>query len=305
MKVLVVDDDPLALAVVRARLKVEELEIVPLADGRQAVAVALRERPDLILLDVDMPGVSGFEVCGALKSEPELRLVPVVFLSALARTGDKVRGLDHGAVDYITKPFDAFELRARVRAALRTKHLQDLLAEHAHIDVLTGIPNRRGLMDRLRREWARARRHSVPLALVLADVDHFKAVNDAHGHLVGDKVLQAVARALASECRVMDLPGRYGGDEFAIVVPDEPAERAVILAERCRRNIESVRVQAGEQTVQPTASFGVTDSGDAASVEALLQAADRSLYAAKEAGRNTVVCSDRRLLHERPGDAAT
>ena len=124
-------------------------------------------------------------------------------------------------MDYVTKPFDAFELRARVRAALRTKHLQDLLFEHAHIDPLTGLPNRRALMERLQSEWARIERHGGRLSFIMADIDHFKRVNDRYGHHVGDRLLQEVAGAIAGQCRETDLPARYGGEEFAILVPDE------------------------------------------------------------------------------------
>ena len=142
---------------------------------------------------------------------------------------DKVRGLDLGAVDYITKPFDDFELRARVRAAIRTKELQDLLIEHAHFDPLTGLPNRRALMDRLQMEWARMQRHGGELSFIMADVDYFKRVNDTYGHSVGDKVLQEVAKTIARQCRESDLPARYGGEEFAVVVPNEGISGAVQL----------------------------------------------------------------------------
>ena len=156
----------------------------------------------------------------ALKADPELCMIPVLFLSGSGTSADKVRGLDLGAVDYITKPFDEFELKARVRAAIRTKYLQDLLIEHAHIDPLTGLPNRRALMDRLQMEWARMQRHGGELSFIMADIDYFKRVNDTYGHSIGDKLLQEVARTIARQCRESDLPARYGGEEFAIVVPE-------------------------------------------------------------------------------------
>ena len=163
-------------------------------------------------------------------------------------------------MDYVTKPFDAFELRARVRAALRTKHLQDLLIEHAHIDPLTGLPNRRALMVRLQQEWARMERHGGTLSFVMADVDHFKRVNDTYGHSIGDRLLQEIAKTIAGQCRTTDLPARYGGEEFAIVVPDEPASSAARLAERCRQEIEKIRVPLKAETIAATASFGVADA---------------------------------------------
>ena len=156
---------------------------------------ARSEEPDLILLDLDMPDISGFDVCRSLKADAELCMIPVLFLSGSTTPEDKIVGLDLGAVDYVTKPFDAFELRARVRAALRTKHLQDMLFEHAHIDPLTGLPNRRALMERLQQEWARIERHGGRLSFIMADIDDFKSVNDRFGHHVGDKILQKVAGA--------------------------------------------------------------------------------------------------------------
>ncbi|MFW6133044.1 MAG: diguanylate cyclase [Planctomycetota bacterium] len=291
MKVLIIDDDPDALAIARARLKPEDLSVVAHSDATTAVDAVRREQPDLVLLDIDMPGESGFAICRQLKSDRELVLIPVIFLSASSKTQDKVRGLDYGAVDYITKPFDAFELRARVRAALRTKRLQDMLAEYAHMDALTGIANRRGLIDRLKGEWARAARQGGVLACVLGDIDRFKAINDNYGHPVGDRVLQAVARAIAGECRQMDLPARYGGEEFAVLIPDGSSDDAVHLGERCRRNVASVAVAADDVTVRVTASFGAADSRAAESPEDLLARADEALFAAKESGRNAVVAA--------------
>ena len=226
----------------------EGLEIVCVEGGVPGLKAARREEPDLILLDLDMPDMSGFDVCRSLKADAELCMIPVLFLSGSTTPEDKIIGLDLGAVDYVTKPFDAFELRARVRAALRTKHLQDLLIEHAHIDPLTGLPNRRALMERLQQEWARIERHGGQLSFIMADIDHFKRVNDRYGHHVGDKVLQEVAGAIAAQCRESDLPARFGGEEFAIVVPDETAAAAVHLAERCRHEIAKVCVAVQHET---------------------------------------------------------
>jgi len=289
MKILIVDDSPEDLAVAKVRLSKESLDILCVESGSAGLEAARREKPDLILLDVDMPDMSGFEVCRALKGEAELCMIPVLFLTASSTPEDKVRGLDLGAVDYVTKPFDAFELRARVRAALRTKHLQDLLIEHAHIDPLTGLPNRRALMECLQREWARIERHGGRLSFVMADIDHFKLVNDAYGHHIGDRLLQEVAQAIAEQCRQGDLPARYGGEEFAIVVPDVSASSAVHLAERCRQKIEQIRLSEKGGTVRTTASFGVAEAGGVASCEALIKRADEALYRAKEAGRNRVL----------------
>ena len=290
-KLLIIDDSPESLAIAKARLAKENVEIVCAGSGVAGLEMAQRENPDLILLDLDMPEMSGFEVCRALKADPDLCMVPVLFLTGSTTAEDKIRGLDLGAVDYVTKPFDAFELRARVRAALRTKHLQDLLIEYAHVDPLTGLPNRRALLECLQREWARIERHGGELSFVMADVDHFKRVNDRYGHPVGDKVLEEVGRAIAKQCRELDLPARYGGEEFAIVVPDEAAGRARNLAERCRQAVAEIRVPAGAEMAMATASFGVADATGLSSPDALVKRADEALYAAKRAGRNRVCAS--------------
>jgi two-component system, cell cycle response regulator len=292
VKVLIIDDDPSALEVAKARLNKEGLDIICAQGGVPGLKAARDEDPDLILLDLDMPDLSGFDVCRSLKSDGELCMIPVLFLSSSTTADDKIAGLDLGAVDYVTKPFDAFELRARVRAALRTKHLQDMLFEHAHIDPLTGLPNRRALMERLQQEWARIERHGGQLSFIMADVDNFKHVNDHYGHNIGDKLLQEVAGAISGQCRETDLPARYGGDEFAIIVPGDAAPTAVHLAERCRREIAKACVAVQNEIVGAVASFGVADIRGVTSVGALMKRADEALYRAKAAGRNQVQAYD-------------
>jgi two-component system, cell cycle response regulator len=288
VKVLIVDDDPVALEIARIRLAKEPLELLCAEGGIVGLETARRERPDLILLDVDMPDMPGFEVCRALKADLDLCMIPVLFLSGMDSAEDRIQGLDLGAIDYIAKPFDGFELRARVRAALRTKRLQDLLIEHAHIDPLTGLPNRRALMERLQSEWARIERHGGQLSFIMADIDHFKWVNDNHGHEVGDRLLQEIGSIFATQCRKTELPCRCGGEEFAIIVPDEKASGAAVLADRCRRKIAEAGLNVNDQLIATTASFGVADSTGADSLEALMSLADKALYQAKSEGRNRV-----------------
>ncbi len=290
MKILIIDDSTDALRVAKTRLAREGLDILCAEGGIPGLEIARRENPDLILLDLDMPDMTGFDVCRELKADQDMCMIPVLFLSGSTTAEDKVKGLDLGAVDYVTKPFDAFELCARVRAALRTKRLQDLLIEHAHIDPLTGLPNRRALMERLQREWAQIKRHEGHLSFIMADVDHFKQVNDRFGHHIGDVILHEVAAAIARQCRENDLPARYGGEEFAVIVPHEVAADAARLAERCRSAVEAVRVNMPKNHVTATISLGVADSQTADSPEALLKHADEAMYLAKQAGRNTVRC---------------
>jgi len=291
MKILIVDDSPQAIAIAKAHLAKDGLSIVGADSGQAGLNAAAREKPDLILLDVDMPDLSGFDVCRTLKADPELCMIPVIFLTAMDSTEQKVKGLDLGAVDYVMKPFDAFELQARVRAALRTKRFQDLLIECANIDPLTELPNRGALMERLQREWARVQRHGGPLSFIMADLDRFKQVNDTHGHSIGDRLLQEVAKAIVSQCRQVDLPARYGGEEFGIVVPGEAATGAARLAERCRRSIEDIHLRIRNKVVQTTASFGVADAQNVRSPDALVKRADKALYKAKKADRNAVKCA--------------
>jgi two-component system, cell cycle response regulator len=288
MKVLIIDDSSFALKLAKVRLSKENLEIITATSGAEGLKLAEIEKPDLILLDVNMPGISGFDVCCKLKTNQDLCMTPVIFLTGSNDTQDKIKGLNVGAIDYVTKPFNTFELKARVNAALRTKRMQDLLIEYANIDPLTGMPNRRALMERLRKEWMRVQRHGGVLSFIMADIDHFKQVNDTYGHSVGDEVLQKIAETIVSQCREIDLPARYGGEEFAIVVPDESTEGAAILAERCRQATSDIRINLGDEDVQATVSFGIADIADISSVEALITAADSALYQAKEAGRNQV-----------------
>ena len=292
MKILIIDDSPDALAVAKARLAHEGHDILCAGGGREGLEAAFRENPDLVLLDIDMPDMTGFEVCQRLKNEAATCSIPIIFLSGSGGPSDKVKGLDMGAVDYVTKPFDVFELRARVRAALRTKHLQDLLRTYALIDPLTELPNRRVLDERLRQEWARMLRHGGSLSLIMADLDHFKKINDQFGHLVGDEVLRQVARLLTEGCRQSDTPARYGGEEFAIVAPETTPAAAAELAERLRSSIGSRPLQVHGKTPAITASFGVASSKGRSAPEALVQAADEALYRAKSAGRNCVKGSE-------------
>ncbi len=199
----------------------------------------------------------------------------------------------------MTKPFDAFELRARVNAALRTKQMQDLLITHAKIDPLTGLPNRRALDERLQQEWARHVRHGGHLSVIMADIDHFKNVNDRFGHPSGDEVLRQVARLLAAGCRESDMAARYGGEEFVVVAPETTAQAAVDFAERLRTSICSQPLEVRGKAVDVTVSFGVTGHDGLKSPEEMIQTADEALYRAKSAGRNCVKACQEGLSESR------
>jgi diguanylate cyclase (GGDEF)-like protein len=290
MKVLIVDDDVDSLAIAQFRLKEEGYIIDTAVSGDEGLAAARIRNPDLILLDVQMPGRSGFEVCAELKSDRKLSNIPVIFLSAADDICEKVKGLDLGAVDYVTKPFDVFELRARVRAALRTKRLQDLLLMYGEVDSLTEIYNRRVLMSRLQQEWDRTLRSGDTLCFVMADIDRFKLVNDTYGHPVGDEVLERIAYILKHSIRSGDILGRYGGEEFGIIMVNSTAADAVTASNRYRHIIELAVFQSKKTEFSVTASFGIADSRGKNSAAELVSAADTALYYAKEKGRNKV-CS--------------
>jgi two-component system cell cycle response regulator len=290
-KLLVIDDSQAVHALVRARLREENLQVVSAFDGERGIEQARREQPDVILLDVDMPHPDGFEVCRRLKSESATMAIPVIFLSGAGSSDSKTLGLDLGAIDYVTKPFDPAELRARVRAALRMKRLMDLLSQKAKVDGLTGLWNRAHFDERMVAAVATARRHKQPLSLMMMDADRFKSINDRYGHPFGDEVLRSIAARLTQMMRLEDIVCRFGGEEFAIVLPHTALEGARQLAERIRTMIMALELVCKGQRVEVTCSFGVAELqslGANADMATLVQAADEAMYAAKKNGRNRV-----------------
>jgi len=237
-----------------------------------------------------MPDLHGFEVCRRLKQDALTSAIPVIFLTGEGQTAQKVLGFDMGAVDYITKPFEPAELRARVRAALRTKLYQDLLAERAHVDALTGLGNRAAFDTQLKREIGAFARYGRQVSLILIDLDHFKQVNDQFGHPVGDRALQVVAGALVGMVRSADAVCRYGGEELALILTDTGVGGARALAERVRRRIERLELRHEGTLVPLSASLGVASIEDLGepTETSLVEAADAALYEAKRGGRNRV-----------------
>jgi diguanylate cyclase (GGDEF)-like protein len=286
-RILLIDDSLLVQRLVCARLTDEGYEVHVCSDGDEGIRQAHSLNPDVILLDVQMPGADGFEICRRLKSDPETASIPILFLTAQAETRDKVRGLDLGALDYVSKPFDPVELRARVRAAHRIKSLVEMLEREARIDGLTGLHNRRFFDQRLREEVDRCNRYGVGLALMLLDVDRFKAINDGYGHAVGDRVLVETASVLSTVVRSSDMVARVGGEEFAILAPEQSLEQAVYAAERIRRRLGKTTIPYKGSELSVTVSMGVSvriDKGP----DGLMETADLSMYAAKQNGRNRV-----------------
>lgn len=290
-RVLLIDDSPQMHRLVDAWLRSDPVELLHANDGKSGLEVAQTTPVDMVLLDVDMPDVSGFDVCRQFKSDPSLSAVPIVFLTGASSPEDRVAGLNLGAVDYIVKPFHPAEFQARVRATLRTKQLVDLLRERAQIDGLTALRNRAFLDDRLGGELASLARRPGTLSCLMIDLDHFKQINDRHGHLVGDEVLRAVAGVLVENTRVEDVVTRYGGEEFVMLTPGVSLEGALSLAERLRVGIERVEVRRVAGTVRVTCSVGVAEYDSDAPTE-LLRRADAAMYEAKRTGRNRVCAYD-------------
>jgi diguanylate cyclase (GGDEF)-like protein len=293
--VLVIDDSSDIHDILYVRLKPEDVVLHRAMDAKDGLARARDLLPDLILLDIDMPGMSGLELCQKLKQDGATASIPIIFLTGSADVEVKVQGFDLGAVDYVTKPFQPAELRARVRAALRTKRYHDLLSRRAQIDGLTGLWNRSYFDRRLEEETMAVQRYGRQLSLILLDVDHFKRVNDTHGHPFGDRVLQLVGEAVHRSLRGVDAPCRYGGEEFAVLLTQTDLAGAEIVAGRLRAAVAALGLSHRGTAVTVTASCGVASSELVTPMSRctgalLVEMADEALYAAKQAGRDRV-CS--------------
>jgi len=307
-RILVVDDHEDNIELLRARLEARGYIVDGAADGQLALDAVDKCIPDLILLDVMMPKLDGIEVVRRLKTNPALPFIPVIMQTALDSTENKVEGLDAGADDYITKPINFAELEARVNSLLRIKALQvalakrerelsdlnDKLREISLTDGLTKVDNRRSLEERLHEMWEHHMRLHEPIALVMCDIDKFKSVNDEYGHQAGDAVLQEFAALLKSEAREIDRVGRYGGEEFLLILPGTVLDAAVTFAERLREKVENHTFSFTNGTLRRTMSCGVAGSPHPRirDQEGLLKAADEALYVAKETGRNKAVRFD-------------
>ncbi len=291
--VLLVDDSVDVHRLLQARLKHEQIQLMGATSGADALQMAEKLKVSCIMLDLDMPGMDGFEVLRALKDRPNTHSVPVIVLSGLNSSDDKVTAFDLGATDYVTKPFDLSELRARLRASLRLYHLLTLLAERADVDGLTGLGNRAHFNKRWAEQVAEATRYGHPLSLAMLDVDFFKKINDTYGHPAGDEVLQRIAALLQAMCRQYDVPCRFGGEEFALIMPNTGPGDAAKVAERIRLEIGGLTFpRHAEHKI--TASIGIagTDGGTGSTTaEQWLELSDQGLYQAKRTGRNKVVVS--------------
>jgi len=317
-EILIVDDTPANLRLLSAMLSEHGYRVRPARNGKLALMSAQASPPDLILLDIRMPDLNGYEVCEQLKADPHTRDIPVIFISALDQSDDKVKAFAFGGVDYITKPFQIEEVLVRIkthlalyslRQQLSTANLQlqesndrlkaeiekrvqteAILQELATTDALTKLYNRRHFFDLANKEFTRAKRYQLHFSLLIIDLDNFKSINDKRGHLSGDHILQIVASCIRQNSRDVDISGRYGGDEFVILLPETQSSFAQVFAERLCQMIPQKLEKIEETTISVTLSIGIaTFSGDAdITFDTLLDQADQALYVAKQAGRNQV-----------------
>lgn len=293
--ILVVDDESTNVQALGNLLK-NEYRIRVANNGEKALAVARdisQPQPDLILLDIQMPGLDGYEVCRRLKQSADTSEIAIIFVTALDATSDEEQGLTLGAVDYITKPFSPAIVRARVNTHLQLKRKTDLLEQYAMLDGLTGIPNRRFFDEQLDSGIRQSLREGHLLSVIMMDVDQFKPFNDNYGHGAGDQCLRGVSAALSVAVkRPTDRVCRFGGEEFVALLPNTDAGGAENLAEKMRACVEELGIRHAYSSVAPvvtislgTATFDPSSGGDPSS---LLERADNALYEAKKAGRNRV-----------------
>ena len=293
-KILIVDDQPTNIHILAEALK-DHYDVRIANNGEKALRITEEtDKPDLILLDVMMPGLDGFEVCRRLKNDPTSQDIPIIFVTAKNNVVDEERGLNLGAVDYVSKPFSIPVIKARIHNQLLLKQRADLLTLLASIDPLTHLPNRRLFEKTLESEWKRAQREASPLSILLTDIDFFKRYNDNYGHGAGDICLQRVANSLQSaQSRPADLVARYGGEEFIVILPNTDEQGARVAAERLRERVEALQLAHGfsDVTTVVTVSVGCASllpSHDDHDPGVLVHAADVQLYKAKELGRNRV-----------------
>ncbi len=311
--ILIVDDTPKNLQVLVNILRKEDCKVAVAKSGEKALSLVNEHIPDLILLDIMMPDMDGFEVCRMLKESDETEEIPIIFLTAKTETEDIIKGFELGAVDYVTKPFNSLELLSRVRTQLEVKksreqilkintQLRKEIAERIKIaeelrmknaildrmavtDSLTGLFNHGHIIERLTQEMTKSRRYSFHLSIIMFDIDDFKRINDSYGHQIGDHVLSKVSSTITHELRNVDLVGRYGGEEFLVVLPHTNIKGSLTTAERIRKSIASLKWP--EQTLTLTISGGTCALVDE-NVQQFIKKADDLLYTAKKKGRNQI-----------------
>jgi diguanylate cyclase (GGDEF)-like protein len=288
--ILIVDDNPINIQILNEILNAEH-EIFFATNGHDALKITVKEQPDLVLLDIMMPDMDGYEVCRRLKSEPSSKLIPVIFVTAMGEEKEETKGFALGAVDYITKPVSAPIVKARVHTHLQLKRQQDLLRAQSCVDGLTCIANRRRFDEVLVTEWGRSVREQTPLSLIMMDIDFFKQYNDHYGHLGGDDCLKKVAQTLCQTLkRCTDFVARYGGEEFVCLLTNTDFDGGKTAAEKLRKSVEDLAIphefSQAAKVVTISLGFATIDQSSGNMPKKLIETADKALYEAKQSGRN-------------------
>jgi two-component system, cell cycle response regulator len=296
MKILIAEDDPISRRVLEANLLEWGYEVMVASDGGEAWEIIQQpESPSLIISDWMMPRMDGLALCREICNMKKSEYIYFIIITAKGEKKDIIEGLEAGADDFLTKPFNQEELKYRIRIGERIINLERRIMELANTDPLTGLLNRRAFMERMEQEMSRAQREKKPLSLILADIDHFKNVNDTYGHQIGDLVLQRFVGQLTTSTRLYDFLGRYGGEEFVVCLPGADGLRAASVAERMRRQVEDMEIMLPDdsRSIRITASLGTaSDSiGSGENIDLLIKRADDALYSAKNKGRNCVCSS--------------
>jgi diguanylate cyclase (GGDEF)-like protein len=292
-KILIVDDAPMNIRMLGELLR-GDYDILVANNGKKAIDIVQGSNPpDLILLDVIMPELDGYEVCKILKDNEITMEIPIIFITGKNSEDDEVKGLNYGAVDYITKPFNPTIVKARINTHLKIKRYQDLLKNFSFIDGLTGIANRRRFNDYINLTWNLSIREELDHSLIMMDIDQFKLYNDTYGHQMGDECLIMVSKKLLSTIRrKTDLIARYGGEEFACILPNTSKDEALIIAEKLRLAVKELKIEHKSSTVDNhiTISLGVSTIKPIVGMDfkELIEKADKALYESKENGRDKV-----------------
>ncbi|HEY8462650.1 MAG TPA: diguanylate cyclase [Bacillota bacterium] len=322
--VLMVDDNPHNLRILTEMMEENGYETIVALSGKKALELVTIEKPDLILLDVKMPEMDGYEVCRILKADSLTRDIPVIFITVQSDVDDVIKGFESGAVDYISKPFNILELQMRTKTHLEVKQARDAqklyneelektnlelkkaneiirtqneqlreiafrLEQLSQTDALTGLYNRRYLIEKLEEEVARYQRNRKPFSLIIADIDDFKSINDSYGHECGDYILKQIAKILTVSVRDIDSIGRWGGEEFLILLPETPVNGAQILAERIKNNLHNNVIVYNGTLISATLTFGIAMFEGEATVDAVIRQADYCLYEGKRKGKDCII----------------
>ncbi|HEY3426975.1 MAG TPA: diguanylate cyclase [Negativicutes bacterium] len=324
--IMIVDDNPYNLQIIAVLIENSGYESVLAQTGQQVFDFVSKEKPDLILLDIMMPEIDGYEVCRILQQDETTRQIPIIFLTAKVEAADIVKGLEAGAVDYITKPFNTIELQARIKTHLELKKVRDDLKQSnkqlqevntalqaanqlitvknqmlkemmeqleyaAKVDALTGLFNRRYAVEKIEEEVARQQRNQKSFSFLMADIDFFKKVNDTYGHDGGDHVLKAISQMMQQTIREQDWLARWGGEEFLMLLPESDLAEAMLVAERIRQKIEENVIDYQKMKIAVTITLGVATYDGTEPVEQIIKKADNALYDGKASGRNCVVAA--------------